>query len=255
MLNIIEHGDVSEIRMARAPVNAFTEAFLQALMATHSEVVERGARGIVLSGREGLFSAGLDVPVLLQRDKEEIQEFWGLFFQTMTYFAESPVPVVAALTGHAPAGGMILGLHCDYRIATRGDYSLGLNEVSLGLPVSRNIFWTLQWVVGSRRAELLASSGALLDPEEALAMGLVDELAAEGEAVAASVAWLEQQLQLPPAAMNRTRLTSRSELLEKISENRAYARIAADAWFSDEAQRGLRALVEGLGKGDVEEDA
>ena len=248
MLNIIEHDQVGEIVFARPPVNAFTEEFLQALVATHQEVVERGARGVVLSGREGLFSAGLDVPVLLQRDRDEMEEFWNLFFRTMVYFAESPVPVVAALTGHAPAGGMVLALHCDYRVGTRGDFVMGLNEVTLGLPVPRNIFWTLQRVVGTRQAELLTLSGQLVDPETALRVGLIDELAEPGEAPAAAIAWLAERLKLPPSAMNRTRLTSRSELLERISETRAYARIAADAWFSDETQRGLQALVEGLGK-------
>jgi enoyl-CoA hydratase/carnithine racemase len=246
MIQSKSHGDIAEIMLDRAPVNAFNEEFLSAITESHAEAVREGARGIVISGREGMFSGGLDVPELIERSQDEIEQFWASFFSTMTTLLSSPVPVAAAITGHAPAGGSVLALHCDYRVATKGNFKLGLSEVSVGLPVPRNIVYTLQWVVGNRQADALVTAGRLLGPEEALNFGFVDELAEPGGAVQASVGWLNGLLELPPVAMNKTRLTAKSELIDRLSESAAYARIAADAWCSDETQRCLRELVASL---------
>ncbi len=248
MFNIIQHDSISEIRMERSPVNAMNGAFLSGLVAAHGDALAGGARGVVISGREGLFSAGLDVPELIQYERSEMEAFWSEFFETMRHLASSPVPVVAAITGHAPAGGAVLALHCDYRVAAHGDYGMGLNEVSIGLPVSRNIFSALKWVVGARQAEKLVMTGKLMTPAEALETGFVDELADVQDVVGQSVSWLQQLLELPGEAMNKTRLTAKLDLLTRLSEIQTYSRIATDAWFSDETQRCLQALVEQLGK-------
>jgi 3,2-trans-enoyl-CoA isomerase len=248
MLNIIEHNDIVEISMARPPVNAMTREFLDALTQARHDVVANGARAIVLSGREGLFSAGLDVPTLIEMPREGIEEFWSAFFNTMKIFATCPVPVAAAITGHAPAGGTVLSLYCDYRVATRGDYSLGLNEVRVGLPVTRNVLFALEALVGARKASLLATAGEVLSPEQALNCGLVDDPADAGEAQQMCLNWASNLLALPPVAMNKTRLAAKAELIEKFAETSAIVRLATDAWFSDETQRMLKQLVASLKK-------
>jgi len=243
MLKIIEHEEIIEISLDRKPVNAMTVEFLNALIQAHSDAVSQGARAIIISGREGLFSAGLDVPALINQSREEIEHFWAVFFTTMKTIASSPVPVAAAITGHAPAGGTVLSLHCDYRVATRGNYSLGLNEVMVGLPVTRNILYALELIIGARQAALFATNAKLLSPEEALSSGLVDELAEEGQAVESCLIWARHLLELPNIAMNKTRLAAKSELIGMAGEITSYSRLAVDAWFNDEAQRMLKELV------------
>ncbi len=243
MLKIIEHDEIIEISMNRPPVNAMTIEFLDALLQAHTDSVTQGARAIIISGRDGIFSAGLDVPALLEQTRAEIEAFWTIFFATMNVIASSPVPIGAAITGHAPAGGTVLTLYCDYRVAIRGEFSLGLNEVRVGLPVTRNVLYALELIVGARQAALLATSGQLLSPDDALACGLVDELADTGQATERCLVWARDLLELPSIAMNKTRLGAKSELIEKVSETAAYTRLAADAWFSDETQRMLKELV------------
>jgi 3,2-trans-enoyl-CoA isomerase len=248
MLNIVDHDGVIEVAMNRPPVNALNQVFVDELIRELVAGPKQGAKALVLSGREGLFSAGLDVRELLQLDRDEISTFWTSFFGLMNTVAASPVPVVAAITGHAPAGGAILALHADYRIASQGNYKIGLNEVRVGLPVTRNIIGALEHVVGAHAASRMAVSGALLSPDEALQAGLVDEVVDSGETVTRALDWLQEWLALPPIAMNKTRLAAKSALLEGATENASYVRIATDYWFSDETQTMMKQLVEDLDK-------
>jgi 3,2-trans-enoyl-CoA isomerase len=243
MLKTIEHGEIIELSLNRSPVNAMTVELLDALFRAHSTSVEQGARAIIISGREGLFSAGLDVPALIDLPRFEIECFWTSFFVTMKAIASSPVPVGAAITGHAPAGGTVLSLYCDYRVATRGNFSHGLNEVQVGLPVTRNVLYALELVTGARQAGLLTANATVLSPEEALACGLVDELADPGQTVKRCLLWAQHLLELPTVAMNKTRLAAKSDLIKMSSEISSYSRLAVDAWFNDEAQYMLRKLV------------
>lgn len=246
MLKVSMREAIAEIRLDRAPVNAMNPELIASLADTHAKLIAEGARAVVISGRPGLFSAGLDVPELLQLDRPQIHAFWIEFFSLMSALASSPVPVAAAITGHAPAGGAVLALHCDYRVATRGDYTMGLNEVQVGLPVPPNILRMLQYVVGQRPAAKLATAGMLLSPESALEWGLVDELANEGGAVDAAMKWAAELLQLPPLAMNTTRLAAKSELIDLAEANQQFAGTATDYWFSDETQLMMRKLVDKL---------
>ena len=181
-------------------------------------------------------------------DRAAVENFWHAFFRLMNAVTGSAVPVAAAITGHAPAGGAVLALHCDYRVATRGDYRIGLNEVQVGLPVPSNILFILETIVGSRKAALLAMAGTMLSPEESLAVGLVDELADPQGAVSAACAWAEGLLALPPSAMNTTRLAAKAPVLELAAANERFAAQATDYWFSSETQEMMRQLAANLGK-------
>ena len=247
MLNIREHDSIAEIQMNRPPVNAMNLEFVNELEGAHARLCADGAKAIIVSGKEGLFSAGLDVPELLGQSRDVIAGFWGSFFRLMNGLAASPVPVVAAITGHSPAGGAVLTLHCDYRIAARGEFLIGLNEVRVGLPVPPNILFMLESIVGARQAMLLAASGAMLSPEQAYELGLVDELAEPGEVVAAAIKWAENMLALPPAAMNTTRLAAKAGIIKRAQNNEAYIETATDYWFSSETQAMMSKLVDDLG--------
>jgi enoyl-CoA hydratase/carnithine racemase len=248
MLKIHEHGAVAEIEMHRPPVNAMNRELLDELTQVHASLCADSARAIVISGREGLFSAGLDVPSLLGQSRQEVSAFWSSFFRLMSAVAASPVPVAAAITGHAPGGAAVLALHCDYRVATQGNFRMGLNEVQVGLPVPINIFFMLEFVVGSRQAMLLASSGKLLTPDAAMAVGLVDELVEPGATVGAALEWCQAMLELPPQAMNTTRLAAKAAVIARARDNESFAAAATDYWFSAETQMAMRKLVASLGK-------
>ncbi len=249
MLETYDHGTVRELRMDRPPVNALDPTLVDTLTGAIADAGMH-CEAIVLSGREGLFSAGLDVPELLRLDRPALAAFWEQFFRLLETLARSPVPVAAAITGHAPAGGAVLSLFCDHRVMSRGDYRIGLNETRVGLVVPEVIRRALVRLTGTRRAAQLVVSGALLEPEEALHAGLVDELADNPEAaVAASVEWCVQLLALPRKAMLGNRARSRRDLVEPFG-SLGDEDIAAfvDGWFKTSTQEILRAMVDRLKK-------
>jgi enoyl-CoA hydratase/carnithine racemase len=248
MLDIIEHGHgIRELRLARPPVNALDHA----LVATLKQAVERaptnGATALVLSGAPGLFSAGLDIPALLQLDREAMRAFWSDFFGLCAALARSPIPVAAAVTGHSPAGGAVLAIFCDYRVMARGEFRIGLNEVQVGLTVPDCIQAALRRLVGPCRAERLLVQGAMLDADQALAAGMVDELTDVDHVVTRTLAWLEPLLQLPRQAMLATRAMARAELARLFDDPGSLpVEQFLDGWFAPEAQATLQALVERL---------
>jgi enoyl-CoA hydratase/carnithine racemase len=244
MLTKIEHGEILELRLARPPVNALNHALVQELHAALTGAPQQDKKALVLSGSEGMYSGGLDVPELLSYDRVTMSRFWRDFFELLRAIATSPIPVAAAITGHSPAGGAVLAIFCDYRVAAEGRFKIGLNEVQVGLPVPRVILAALVRLVGQRHAERLATRGLLISPEEALATGMVDQLAAPGEVVSTALGWCRETLALPPAAMGITRRSLRADftaLFDELSDSTREE--MTGVWFSEEPQRVLKALV------------
>ena len=247
MLQIQDHGGVREIRLDRPPANALSPDLLAELAQALLAAPEAGAGAVVLSGAEGMFSAGLDVPLFVELDRTEVTRAWQHLFDVMEALVGSPIPVVAALTGHAPAGGCVLALCCDWRILAEGKFKIGLNEVQVGVRMPKPILAVAQHVVGMRQAERMATTAVLMDGTEALRIGLVDEVVPVAEVVPTAVAWAERQLALPPATLRRTRQLARRDMLRELEKNdETELETFLDDWFSDEAQGALRALVEQL---------
>lgn len=251
MLNLVKHDAITEIQMARPPVNALNVDLLRAIQNGVNEAVEGGARGIVLSGTQGMFSAGVDVPTLLTLDRAGVRGFWREFFVTCAALAHSQVPVVAAITGHSPAGGAVLSLFCDSRVMAEGPYRIGLNEVQVGLIAPDCIQMALRRIVGAYRAERLLVSGALIDAQQALACGFVDELTAIDQVTTRALHWLNGMLALPSHAMLGTRQIARADLMA------AYADVDAlpidtfvNAFYHPQTQTTLQQLVARLKKKD-----
>jgi enoyl-CoA hydratase/carnithine racemase len=249
LIDVIDHDRVRELRLARPPVNALNHPLMTALRAALADAVAAGRGAVVLSGAPGRFSGGLDLPDLLQLAPGPLREMWRDFFGLMRDIAASPIPTVAAMTGHSPAGGTVLAVFTDYRIMAEGAYKLGLNEVQVGLPVPEVLVRALAYVVGPRQAALLAAGGLLLDPGEALKVGLVDETAPADEVVPRAIAWAADLLTRPPQAMAATRRLARQALVDAFETlgDRSLDQIVA-GWTAPEAQATLGAIAARLGK-------
>lgn len=245
MIELHAHPDgIREIRLARPPVNALNPALLARLREAIDAAPAEGAQGIVLSGSPGLFSAGLDVPTLLTLERDDLEAAWRAFFGVCTALAQSPVPCAAAVTGHSPAGGAVLSLYCDYRVMAEGPFRIGLNEVQVGLVVPEPIQFAFRRLLGAHRAERMLVAGAMVESEEALRIGFVDQLAPVDGVVARAVDWLRATLALPRSAMLRTRRLARADLIHAIGTPETLdLKPFVQAWFEPETQGVLRALV------------
>lgn len=252
-MSLIQHiaiGPIHELQLARSPVNALNPALCSELSAAIAHAISAGAQGIVLSGGPKVFSAGLDVPYLLTlgEDRIALMSAWECFFDAVRALANSPVPVVAAISGHAPAGGCVLALCCDYRVMAQGPFQIGLNETRVGLVAPDGIQHLLRRVVGAHRAERLLVGGELVDAERALAMGLVDELAEIEHVTTRARIWLEELLTLPRQPMLQTRAMARADLIAAVQPERIGLARFIEGWFDPDTQAGLQALVARLRK-------
>lgn len=250
MLEHIRHDDILELRLARPPVNAFDHHLSRTLREAILAAPNNGVRGIVLSGRPGMFSAGLDVAAVLELDAVgRMGELWREYSTLCRAIAASPVPIAAAIAGHAPAGGAVLAVFCDYRVMARSidadkPFRIGLNETQVGLSVPPEIQTGLRRLVGAYRAERLMVAGTMLDSEEALRIGFVDELAEPDEVAPRAFAWLRALLALPPQAMTKTRAIARADVVSAFdaecgSDVDAFVR----GWFGDESRATLKAVL------------
>jgi Delta3-Delta2-enoyl-CoA isomerase len=244
MLETIDHGPVRELRLARPPVNALDPGLITALRAAIEGAPGSGTRALVLSGRPGMFSAGLDVPYLLNLDRAAITAAWEDFYGLMEALATSSIPIAAAITGHSPAGGAVLAIFCDYRVMAEGDFRIGLNEVEVGIPMPPVIHAAMKRQVGARQAERLCVGGLMIPAAEAHAIRLVDELAPAERVVERALDFCRRLLALPPLAMGFTRRLARGDLACLFEKRRQLELdTLIDAWFSDETQGAMRALL------------
>ena len=249
-IQTFDHGDgIRVIALARPPANALNPAMVSALRQALTQASHDGVQGVVLTGQPGVFSAGLDVPELLGLDETGMRAFWTDFFGLLEQVAASPMPIVAGLTGHSPAGGTVIALFADYRVQAQGVFQLGLNEVQVGLVVPPVIHEALVRLIGEYPAERHLVAGQMVNAQDALAVGLVDELVDPDEVTARAIEWLKQHLSMPRTAMLTTRAICRRSLIENFQAPGAMDLDRfVEGWFSEETQRTMQALAKRLSK-------
>lgn len=250
LVQVIAHGEVTELRLSRPPVNALDPALCRALREAVETAVSQGARALVVSGGQKVFSAGLDVPYLvgLGDDRQALSEAWLAFVGAARALADCPVPVAAAIGGHCPAGGCVMALCCDFRIMAEGEFRIGLNETQVGLVAPEGIQRLMRRAVGAQRAERLLVAGEMVDPAAALRLGLVDELAPAAEVTARAVERVSALLALPREPMLQTRRIARADVVAALEPEHIGLERFIESWYAPDTQAALRQLVARLGK-------
>jgi Delta3-Delta2-enoyl-CoA isomerase len=249
MLITTDHGPIRELQLNRPPVNALTTELMRTLRHAIESAPQQGVRALILSGSPGKFSAGLDIPLLIGLDQPAIVTLWHELYALLKSLACSPIPIVAAITGHAPAGGTVLAVFCDRRIMAQGDFKIGLNEVQVAIPLPPVILAALRRQVGARCAEWLSVTGTLISPDQALQSGLVEELVPAENVVHRAIQWCQTLLALPAQAMSTTRRAARADLVALFARDlEDESRHIAAIWSTPEAQNTLRAVAQKLKK-------
>lgn len=247
MLRVQQDHGIHIVTLDRPPVNALSGDMLAAIRDALERAETSGASAVVLTGREGMFSAGLDLIELMTLDRAGLEQFLGSFFDLMRELAAAPMPVVAAISGHCPAGGTVLSLFCDLRIMAAGEFGIGLNEVRVGIPMPWVVVDLAVRSLGPRGAERALVAGRLYDPAAAVTVGLVDEVVAPAEVVSRAVTRARELVGAPSFALAVTRDRLRSDLRDLVDRHReADVAWLADVWFTDEVQAPLGEAVRRL---------
>src|SRR5499427_7431453 len=167
-------GNILVITLQHGKANAIGWKMVEELIAAVNQARSDSAiRGVVLaSSSPRFFSAGFDVAEVFGYHREKMAEFFGRFIDLYEGLYRLPKPVVAAIGGHAYAGGAVLGLTADYRVMAEGDYGFALNEINLGVALPPGMIRMAIDAVGYRNACDIVLTGKSILPEEALEMGL-----------------------------------------------------------------------------------
>ena len=237
--------EVAILRMDFGKANAIGDAFLQKMSALLEEVAARKARALVLTGDGRIFCAGLDLPALLDRGAEEIGAFVDRFSTFMLRVFELPIPVVAAIDGHAVAGGCVLALQTDFRVMSAG--TIGLNEVRIGVGLPAVVLETLRLQVSPSSLRTIALEGRLFEPDAALAIGLVDEVVPPDRLMSRAMDKVRDLASVPPVAFARIKQSLRAQVAEAARRGAASdKKVWATGFASSETQTILREVVERL---------
>jgi enoyl-CoA hydratase len=176
-IRLEKRRDVSILTLARGKVNALDEPTLDVFRERVASLEsDPDVRAVVLTGQGAFFSFGFDVPALYDYSPGEFTRFLGKFTDLYRSLFTFPKPVVAALNGHAVAGGCMLATTADCRIMASGKARISLNEVTFGASLFAGSIAMLTNLLGRRHAELVALGGAMHSAEQAQAIGLVDEV-------------------------------------------------------------------------------
>ncbi|WP_353816548.1 enoyl-CoA hydratase/isomerase family protein [Agromyces sp. SYSU T00266] len=194
-------GPVATIRLNRPPLNVLSTAVSEQLAATAAEVRSRSdVRAVIVTGSDHVFAAGGDIAEMASMAPEGMDRYVTTLQAFTDGIAAIPVPTVSAIEGYALGGGLELALSTDFRFA--GDSAvLGLPEIRLGIIPGAGGTQRLARLVGPTRAKDLVFTGRRLTAAEALALGIVDEVTAAGDAYARAVEWAQALAAGPTRAL------------------------------------------------------
>ena len=236
-------GDIYLIRLEYGKANAINGRFTSSLAVELDRALESGKKAVVLTGREGFFSAGLDLRGLPE-GRAEMASFLDEFEKLNEKLLVFPLPLVVAVNGHAIAGGCILASTGDVRIGAAGSYKIGVSEVSLGIVFPASAFEIMRATLAPPFVPEVLLGGKLLAPETAVGAGILhrvvpaDELLVEAEAAARELG------EKPPIAFRHSKLALRAPILERIEKTRAESRrLFLDTWFSPEVAERRKAML------------
>lgn len=247
VFHVEQHG-IGILQLNRPKANAINTLMLNELCHVLKKINEEPIKGLIITGKHPFFSAGLDVIELYQYDKDDIHNFWKVFLNVIEKLCALPIPVIAAISGHCPAGGCVLSLCADYRIMEQGNYRIGLNEVAVGVVVPPFIHELYASVIGDRQAYKAILSASLFNPEEAKAIGLVDEVVPEKQSIEVAKTLMSKLTNFNHVTWKKTKINQRAALVSKLADGMKQLSATLDHWWSTDGRASIEQLIKQLNK-------
>lgn len=201
-------GRVLRVKLDDGKANTMESNWVREMHAALDEA-EKNAGAVLLEGREGRFSAGLDLKVLPSLGREALKTFVRDYQRCILRIFTFKKPVVCAISGHAVAGGAILALASDRRIMSEGDFQIGLREVAIGIPLPTFGCELARSVLPASSITGAVLRGQLYAPNDALRVGMVDRVESPAEFTKAALEEANDMARLPDIAFATTKATMR----------------------------------------------
>lgn len=248
-------GNIGTIRLDRPPMNALNSQIEQEIHAVADEASERAdVHAVIVYGGEKVFAAGADIKQMAEMTYADMAEKERNGLSTaLSAVAAIPKPTVAALTGYALGGGFELALTCDRRIAA-DDVKVGQPEVLLGVIPGAGGTQRLARLIGPSNAKEIVYTGRFVKADEALSLGMVDELVPGDDVYAAARRWAEQFVNGPVHALAAAKAAIDDGLDMDLANGLKHETHLFASMFATEDQKiGMRSFLEnGPGKARFE---
>jgi enoyl-CoA hydratase len=245
MITTESRDHVTVVRLEHGKVNAFDVELMRGWISELARLEQADTSAVVLTGTGTVFSAGVELRRLTEGGRDYIKAFLPLlgdaFFKTFTFSK----PLIAAVNGHAIAGGCVLACACDYRVMAEGKGRIGTPELSVGVPFPSMAMEILRLVVPAHRLQSIIYRGLTCTPDDALANGFVDELAAPDALLDRAVDVAAHLGSLPPSSFALTKRIIRQPSRDRVVRYmRSVDEEVLEAWMSSRVQNAVRAYVE-----------
>lgn len=252
-------GKIATLSLNRPPVNSLSLEMCRAISSAIRDIEkDKTVQGMVLaSSFPSTLSAGLDLNELYNPDSDRLTKFWSSFQQLFLDLYGCRLAVIAGITGNAPAAGCMLALCCDYRVMASSPSSsgggkpamIGLNEAKFGIVAPPFLGNLMLRTIGMRRGEAALSLGTLYTPEQALEIGLVDEIVPLEQVIPRSKEVALHWASVPPHARVASKMLARQKYVEELVDTRNediehFRRFV----LNDKVQSNLGAYLESLKK-------
>lgn len=228
MLDVEQLSEVTVLRLRHGPVNALDLELLQAITGAMSTVDQTVA--IVITGSGNAFSAGVDLQRIVQGGQSYVQEFLPALSAAFMAIFDHPRPVVAAINGHAIAGGCVIAAACDVRLMSQGQ--IGLAELSVGVPVPTSAVEILRHTIGPAVSRLVLTA-ALVDAVQARAIGLIQDIEEPDALLDAAVNAARRMAQVPADVFSFTKRQLQQPARDRIAARKADDDAVLATWSSD----------------------
>lgn len=203
--------------------------------------------GLIITGKPGFFSSGIDLIEAYEYDKEQSREFWTDFVLLQQVLATFKKPAIAAISGHSPAGGCVIAICCDYRVMADGAYIIGLNEIPVGIIVPNSVFNLYSFWLGQHKAYKYLLEGKLLKVNEAFDAGLIDEISSPENLMATAQKKMGTYMQFNAITWSQSKLNLRKELISRLNADQTgILNLMLDQWWAPETRKGLQMLIQNL---------
>jgi enoyl-CoA hydratase len=219
MIQTETSAGIATLRLNRPPANALDLEFLTALGDAFAGLEGREDLGaLIVTGAGRFFSTGLDLKAVPAYSADDQRALAHQLNRMVGLLYGLPLPVVAAVNGHAIAGGVIVALCCDYRIAAAGDYKIGLTEARVGVPFPVAPMAVVQSELSAPAARVAVLLARNLTPPEALGQGLVDELQPAEGLLSRANEIAGEMASLPRSTYGRIKRQMRGAALARIDD-------------------------------------
>jgi enoyl-CoA hydratase len=241
MLDVEQRSGVTVVRLRHGKVSALDLELVRALTAVMRDL--DGTGPVVITGAGSAFSAGVDLNRIVAGGEPYIREFLPALADAFLAVFDHPAPVLAAINGHAIAGGCVIAAACDVRMMSLG--KIGLAELSVGVPFPVSAMEILRHAIGPAASQLVLTA-ALLDASQARSIGLVHEVTEPDVLLDSAVDRARQLAQLPAEAFAFSKRQLQQPARDRIAARSGDDEAVLAMWSSDRTREAIARYLDAL---------